>query len=82
MPGSPARSFTSTVASPPDTEIPASHFRQDHSRDGHTTRSDIRSDGVFPDYSLPDHTGTVRTVSELPGTRSVDPVTRPWQLLP
>jgi hypothetical protein len=28
MPGSPAKSLTSTVASPPDTEIPASHFRQ------------------------------------------------------
>jgi hypothetical protein len=28
MPGSPARSFTPTVASPPDTEIPTSHFRQ------------------------------------------------------
>ena len=28
MPGSPARSFTSTVASPPDTEIATSHFRQ------------------------------------------------------
>jgi peroxiredoxin len=28
-------------------------------------RSDIRPGGVFPDYSLPDHTGTVRTLSEL-----------------
>jgi peroxiredoxin len=30
-------------------------------------RSDIRPGGVFPDYSLPDHTGTVRTLSELQG---------------
>jgi hypothetical protein len=28
MPRSPARSFTSAVASPPDIEIPTSHFRQ------------------------------------------------------
>ena len=30
-------------------------------------RSDIVSGGVFPDYALPDHTGTVRTLSELQG---------------
>ncbi len=30
-------------------------------------RSDITPGGVFPDYSLPDHTGTVRTLSELQG---------------
>ena len=30
-------------------------------------RSDIRPGGVFPDYSLPDHTDTVRTLSELQG---------------
>jgi hypothetical protein len=30
-------------------------------------RSDIGPGGVFPDHSLPDHTGTVRTPSELPG---------------
>jgi peroxiredoxin len=30
-------------------------------------RPDIRPGGVFPDYSLPDHTGTVRTLSELQG---------------
>jgi peroxiredoxin len=51
----------------PDTEIPTSHFRQGHSRDGHTIRSDIRPGGVFPDYSLPDPTGVVRTLSELQG---------------
>jgi peroxiredoxin len=30
-------------------------------------RSDIIPGGVFPDYALPDHTGTVRTLSELQG---------------
>ena len=30
-------------------------------------RSDIKPGGVFPDYSLPDHTGTIRTLSELQG---------------
>ena len=30
-------------------------------------RSDIRPGGVFPDYSLPDHTNVVRTLSELQG---------------
>jgi peroxiredoxin len=30
-------------------------------------RSDIRPGGVFPDYSLPDHEGTVRKLSELSG---------------
>jgi hypothetical protein len=30
-------------------------------------RSDIIPGGVFPDYALPDHTGTVRTFSELQG---------------
>ena len=30
-------------------------------------RSDVRPGGVFPDYSLPDHTGAVRTLSELQG---------------
>jgi hypothetical protein len=30
-------------------------------------RSDIRPGGVFPDYSLPNHTGTVRTQSDLQG---------------
>jgi len=28
-------------------------------------RSDIGLGGTFPDYALPDHTGTVRTLSEL-----------------
>jgi peroxiredoxin len=32
---------------------------------GHPMRSDIAAGGVFPDYALPDHTGTVRTLSEL-----------------
>ena len=30
-------------------------------------RSDIAPGGTFPDYALPDHTGTVRTLSELQG---------------
>ena len=30
-------------------------------------RSDITPGGVFPDYSLPDHTRTVRTLSDLQG---------------
>src|SRR6195952_2259130 len=30
-------------------------------------RSDITPGAVFPDYSLPDHTDTVRTLSELQG---------------
>jgi hypothetical protein len=28
-------------------------------------RPDIVPGGVFPDYALPDHTGTVRTLGEL-----------------
>jgi hypothetical protein len=30
-------------------------------------RSDITPGGAFPDYALPDHTGTVRVLSELQG---------------
>ncbi len=30
-------------------------------------RSDVTTGGVLPDYALPDHTGTVRTLSELQG---------------
>jgi peroxiredoxin len=30
-------------------------------------RSDIAPGGRFPDYALPDHTGTVRTLTELQG---------------
>ncbi|MCW2545711.1 MAG: redoxin protein, partial [Mycobacterium sp.] len=30
-------------------------------------RSDMVPGGVFPDYALPDHTETVRTLSELQG---------------
>jgi peroxiredoxin len=30
-------------------------------------RPDIRPGGFFPDYALPDHTGTVRSLSELQG---------------
>ena len=30
-------------------------------------RSDITPGGTFPDYALPDHTSTVRTLSELQG---------------
>ena len=45
-----------------------------HGRDGTALgvnvslmRPDIRPGGIFPDYALPDHTGTVRTLSELQG---------------
>ncbi len=31
-------------------------------------RSDIKPGGVFPDYALPDHTNTVRKLSEIQGT--------------
>ena len=30
-------------------------------------RSDLRPGGTFPDYTLPDHTNTVRKLSELQG---------------
>src|SRR5690349_17790942 len=30
-------------------------------------RPDIRPGGIFPDYALPDHTGTVRKLSDLQG---------------
>jgi hypothetical protein len=30
-------------------------------------RSDLARGAVFPDYQLPDHTGTPRKLSELPG---------------
>ena len=30
-------------------------------------RSDIKPGAVFPDYSLPDHTDTVRKLSEIQG---------------
>ncbi len=36
-------------------------------RGSHPVRPDIRPGGIFPDYSLPDHLGTVRTLSELQG---------------
>ena len=36
-------------------------------RDGGVMRSDITPGGIFPDYALPDHTATVRTLSELQG---------------
>ncbi|MGY1694664.1 peroxiredoxin family protein [Geodermatophilus sp. SYSU D00814] len=32
-----------------------------------TVRSDIARGGVFPDYALPDHTGTTRRLSEIQG---------------
>ena len=35
--------------------------------DSSAMRSDIIPGGVFPDYGLPDHTGTDRTLSELQG---------------
>lgn len=31
-------------------------------------RSDIRPGGTFPDYALPDHTNTVRSLSDLQGS--------------
>src|SRR6195256_976746 len=36
-------------------------------RGGHPMRPDIRPGGIFPDYALPDHTGTVRKLSDLQG---------------
>src|ERR1700750_3200158 len=36
-------------------------------RGGQAMRADIIPGGVFPDYALPDHTDTVRTLSELQG---------------
>src|SRR6185437_16635639 len=36
-------------------------------RYGQPMRPDIIPGGVFPDYALPDHTGTVRALSELQG---------------
>src|SRR6516162_1759242 len=36
-------------------------------RGGHPVRSDIIPGNVFPDYELPDHTNTVRKLSELQG---------------
>ena len=35
-------------------------------------RADIKAGAVFPDYQLPDHTGTPRRLSELQGS---DPMT-------
>jgi peroxiredoxin len=35
--------------------------------ESHGMRSDITPGGIFPDYELPDHTGTVRRLSELQG---------------
>src|SRR5208337_2304224 len=36
-------------------------------RGSHPMRSDIRPGGIFPDYALPDHTNTVRKLSEIQG---------------
>jgi hypothetical protein len=44
-PGSPARSFTPAVASPPDTEIPASHFRQGRTSPPFPALSEALRDG-------------------------------------
>src|SRR5215470_4086563 len=41
--------------------------RQRQVRGGNPMRSDIIPGDVFPDYALPDHTGTVHTLSELQG---------------
>ena len=40
-------------------------------------RPDIRPGGIFPDYALPDHTGTVRKLSELQGSDPLIPSTTP-----
>jgi peroxiredoxin len=52
-------------------QMAASHIVQvappHYMRGGHLMRSDIIPGAIFPDYSLPDHTGTVRTLSELQG---------------
>jgi hypothetical protein len=45
------------------------------SKGGHLVRSDIAPGGTFPDYSLPDHTGTVRALSELQGQDPMIPHT-------
>ena len=39
-------------------------------------RSNIVPGGVFPDYELPDHTGKVRTLSELQGNTPQSAYTR------
>ena len=65
MPRSPAKALTSTVASPADTEIPTSHFPTRPLKRRSSLRSEIGPGGALPDYSLPDHTGTVRTPIEL-----------------
>src|SRR6516164_2162883 len=51
----------------PTGTIPAVRFQHNHEREGPPMRSDIRPGGVFPDYSLPDHTKTVCRLSELQG---------------
>ena len=38
-------------------------------------RPDIIPGGTFPDYALPDHTSTVRTLSELQGRDPMIPHT-------
>src|ERR1700744_4664766 len=47
------------------------HYRRDRTRRGYSRRNAVRADIVpgatFPDYSLPDHTGTVRALSEIQG---------------
>ena len=45
-------------------------------RGGHPMRPDIRPGGIFPDYALPDHTGTERRLGELQGR---DPLSSPWR---
>ena len=44
-------------------------------RGGHPIRPDIIPGGTFPDYALPDHTSTVRTLSELQGRDPMIPHT-------
>ena len=43
------------------------HRQAESATPSRSPRSDIVPGGVFPDYALPDHTGVVRTLSELQG---------------
>ena len=45
-------------------------------------RSDIVPGGVFPDYELPDHTETLRKLSEIQGDDPADSHARARPLLP
>src|ERR1700730_8684634 len=49
------------------TRAPSRSDPRRRKRGDHPVRSDIVPGGTFPDYALPDHTGTVRALSELQG---------------